>query len=74
VLCPLPRRALQDWLAQLDGLLVVELNHGAQFWRYLRSELDLPAPAHSYARAGGRALEVQELLAALAQLSATAAS
>ena len=57
--------ALPEQLAEaLDGVtrvLVVEQNHGAQFYRYLRSMFDLPGKAASFHRPGPLPLRPGEL-------------
>jgi 2-oxoglutarate ferredoxin oxidoreductase subunit alpha len=53
----------------LDGVrqvLVVEQNHGAQFYRYLRGHFDLPARPTSYHRPGPLPLRPGELHKAIA--------
>ncbi len=52
----------------LDGVtrtLVVEQNHGAQFYRYLRAVFDLPGKASSFHRPGPLPLRPGELTAAI---------
>jgi 2-oxoglutarate ferredoxin oxidoreductase subunit alpha len=54
--------------AALDGVsrvLVVELNHGAQLYRYLRSMYDLPGKTASYHRPGPLPLRPGELAAVI---------
>jgi 2-oxoglutarate ferredoxin oxidoreductase subunit alpha len=68
-LYPLPLAPLTVWLTTLDELFVPELNHSGQFWRYLRSQLDVPVPATPYHRAGGRAFAVEELLEKYSEIS-----
>jgi len=54
--------------AALDGVtrtLVVEQNHGAQFYRYLRAVFDLPGKPSSFHRPGPLPLRPGELTAAL---------
>ncbi len=52
LLAPLPKH---DLLTQLQGctqILVIEQNHSAQLFHYLRGQLDFAAPVTSYAVAG----------------------
>jgi len=54
----------------LDGvrhLMVIEQNHGAQFWRYLRGNYDLPAKPASYHRPGPLPLRPGELHQAISE-------
>jgi 2-oxoglutarate ferredoxin oxidoreductase subunit alpha len=54
----------------LDGvrhLMVIEQNHGAQFWRYLRGHYDLPAKPASYHRPGPLPLRPGELHQAISE-------
>lgn len=56
----------------LDGVskvLVVEQNHGAQFYRYLRSMYDLPGKPESFSRPGPLPLRPGELADALLEWS-----
>lgn len=56
--------------AALEGVqrvMVVEQNHGAQFYRYLRAYFDLPGKPASYHRPGPLPLRPGELLQALTE-------
>jgi 2-oxoglutarate ferredoxin oxidoreductase subunit alpha len=58
----------QQMAAALEGarrVIVVEQNHGAQLYRYLRAWYDFPAPPASYHRPGPLPLRPGELLTAL---------
>jgi 2-oxoglutarate ferredoxin oxidoreductase subunit alpha len=58
----------QHMAAALQGakrIIVVEQNHGAQLYRYLRAWYDFPAPPSSYHRPGPLPLRPAELLTAL---------
>ncbi len=58
----------QQMAAALKGarrVIVVEQNHGAQLYRYLRAWYDFPAPPASYHRPGPLPLRPAELLSAL---------
>ena len=58
----------ERFAAALDGVhqvLVVEQNHGAQLFRYLRGHLDLPPKPASFHRAGPLPLRPGELHRAL---------
>jgi 2-oxoglutarate ferredoxin oxidoreductase subunit alpha len=60
--------------AALDGaarVLVVEQNHGAQLYRYLRSGFDFPCPARSFHRPGPLPLKPGEITAAILEWSRT---
>ena len=65
---PLPCR-LTRFVDSLDKLLVVEMNYSAQFYHYLRSQIDLPSATESYARAGGLPFGRTELSAPIAELA-----
>jgi 2-oxoglutarate ferredoxin oxidoreductase subunit alpha len=60
----LPER-LAEALAGVKQVMVVEQNHGAQLYRYLRSVHDLPGRPASFHRPGPLPLRPAELTAAL---------
>jgi 2-oxoglutarate ferredoxin oxidoreductase subunit alpha len=60
----LPER-LNAALAGVKRVIVVEQNHGAQFYRYLRAHFDIPVPLATYHRPGPLPLRPGELLTAL---------
>jgi 2-oxoglutarate ferredoxin oxidoreductase subunit alpha len=60
----LPERLAQA-LAGVTRVLVVEQNHGAQLYRYLRAMFDLPARPASFHRPGPLPLRPAELTAAI---------
>jgi 2-oxoglutarate ferredoxin oxidoreductase subunit alpha len=71
VLYPFPKKEFEDFLRGLKRVLVVELSYSAQFYKYLRTFLDLPeARTHIYKRSGGKNLTVAELDAEIAKLFA----
>jgi 2-oxoglutarate ferredoxin oxidoreductase subunit alpha len=63
--------AMPEKLAQaLEGVrhvMIIEQNHGAQFYRYLRGHFDLPAKPASYHRPGPLPLRPGELHQAITQ-------
>ena len=62
-----PTRA-EQMTAALQGakrIIVVEQNHGAQLYRYLRAYYDFPAPPATYHRPGPLPLRPGELMTAL---------
>lgn len=61
LLAPLPVAELQDALAGCNRVVVVEQNHSAQLFHYLRSQLDIAGEMVSYARPGPVPLSPQEL-------------
>ncbi len=67
VLNPVPREKLQDFVDSVDQLIILELSYGAQFYRYLRAELNLPANTISYARSGGKPFGFREVYDFVAQ-------
>lgn len=69
ILMPLPVEELQWFIDSCERLLVVELSYSAQFYRYLRSSVDLPSgKTEVYARSGGKTLTVAEVLRAAKRL------
>ena len=67
----LPER-LNAALAGVKRVIVVEQNHGAQFYRYLRAWFDIPVPMASYHRPGPLPLRPGELTQALIDWRASA--
>ena len=69
LLSPLPVAAIEAALADCDSLFVIEQNHGAQLFTYLRGELGLQNTVHSIARPGpvplGKTVIVQAVEEAL---------
>jgi len=62
VLYPFPKRDFEEFLAQVGELLVVELSYTAQFYKYLRTFLNLPeGRTHVFKRSGGKNLTVAEV-------------
>lgn len=60
LLHPLPH-SVESFLGSLDKLLVIEMSYSGQFYRYLRSQVDLPEKTEVYCRAGGRPFTKKEL-------------
>ena len=60
---PFPKRDFDRFLEQVDELLVIELSYTAQFYKYLRTFMDLPANTRVFKRSGGKELTVAEVLA-----------
>lgn len=60
LLHPLPRR-VESFIGSLEKLLVIEMSYSGQFYRYLRSQVDLPEKTEVYCRAGGRPFTKKEL-------------
>jgi 2-oxoglutarate ferredoxin oxidoreductase subunit alpha len=63
LLAPLQVQRLEAALAGVRQVLVVEQNHGAQLYRYLRSMMDLPARKASFHRPGPLPLRPGEVAA-----------
>lgn len=57
---PLPDR-VRHFVESIEKLLVIEMNYSGQFYRYLRSQVDVPVKTKVYARAGGRPFSKKEL-------------
>ena len=63
ILMPLPAAEIEKFVASSKELLVVELTFAAQFYKYLRAEIDLPRDrTRVYARSGGKNLTVIEVI------------
>lgn len=59
---PFPKKELEEFLASVDRVLVVELSFAAQFYKYLRTFIDLPkGRTHLYKRSGVKHLSVSEV-------------
>ena len=65
LLAPARPEQMAAALQGVSRVIVVEQNHGAQLYRYLRAWYDFPAPPASYHRPGPLPLRPAELLAAL---------
>lgn len=61
LLAPVQPERLARALDGVRHLMVIEQNHGAQFWRYLRGNYDLPVKPASYHRPGPLPLRPGEL-------------
>ncbi len=67
LLAPVQPARYAEALAGVSQVLVVEQNHGAQLYRYLRAMIDLPGRPASFHRPGPLPLRPAELTAAIAQ-------
>jgi 2-oxoglutarate/2-oxoacid ferredoxin oxidoreductase subunit alpha len=65
LLAPAQPARLDRALEGVARVLVVEQNHGAQFYRYLRSIYDLPGKPASFHRPGPLPLRPAELVDAI---------
>jgi 2-oxoglutarate ferredoxin oxidoreductase subunit alpha len=65
LIAPAQPERLAHALAGIERVLVVEQNHGAQFYRYLRSMYDLPGKPASFHRPGPLPLRPAELVDAI---------
>lgn len=62
VIYPFPKRDFEEFLAQIGELLIVELSYTAQFYKYLRTFLNLPeGHTHVFKRSGGKNLTIAEV-------------
>ena len=62
VLYPFPKKEFEEFLASVGELLIVELSYTAQFYKYLRTFLDLPGGrTHVFKRSGGKDLTMAEV-------------
>ena len=71
MLYPFPKKDFEQFLASVGRLLVVELSYTAQFYRYLRSFLDLPHETRVYKRSGGKPLTASEVEESMSRLFET---
>ncbi|HUP46379.1 MAG TPA: 2-oxoacid:acceptor oxidoreductase subunit alpha [Thermoanaerobaculia bacterium] len=62
MIMPLPAREIEAFLASCAQILVMELSYSKQFYRYLKTEIDLPRETQVYARSGGKLLSVSEIV------------
>ncbi len=70
---PFPKREVQEFLANIDELLIVELSYTAQFYKYLRTFLDLPeGRTHVFKRSGGKELTRAEVTEQIERVRAAA--
>ncbi len=69
LLAPTQPEQMAAALQGVKRVIVVEQNHGAQLYRYLRGWYDFPAPPASYHRPGPLPLRPAELLTALMEWS-----
>jgi len=61
-LYPFPKHQFQEFLAGVDEILIVELSYTAQFYKYLRTFMDLPqGRTHVFKRSGGKDLTGDEV-------------
>jgi len=62
LLYPFPYHEFTEYLKTVDNVIVMELSYSAQFYKYLRTFLDLPeARTFVFKRSGGRNLTVGEV-------------
>ncbi len=62
LLYPFPYHEFNEYLKSVDNVVVIELSYSAQFYKYLRTFLDLPeARTFVFKRSGGKNLTVGEV-------------
>ncbi len=62
IIMPFPKNELDQFLASVDQVIIVEQNYTAQFYKYLRSFVDLPAGrTHVYKKSGGATITMAEI-------------
>ena len=75
VLYPFPKHEFEQFLKGIKEFIVMELSFSAQFYKYLRTFLELPeGHTHIFKRSGGKNLtvtEVEELIAQVLPLAKT---
>ena len=69
LIAPIRQKQFEDALAGVSRVLVVEQNHGAQFYRYLRAMVDLPGKPATFHRPGPLPLRPGELADAIHEWS-----
>jgi 2-oxoglutarate ferredoxin oxidoreductase subunit alpha len=75
ILYPFPKQEFEAFLASVGELLVVELSYTAQFYKYLRTFLDLPEErTHVFKRSGGKDLTMAEVTGEIEKVRAGAAA
>ncbi len=67
-LAPLPGVEIQRFVDRLNALLIVELSHQGQFYRYLRSEVALPERTWVTKRTGAAPFKVHEIVQAIEEV------
>ena len=70
LLAPLQVESLSSALAGAARVIVVEQNHSAQLFQYLRGQMDFPQHLHSYAQAGPVPLNAQQIAQYVLEVSA----
>jgi 2-oxoglutarate ferredoxin oxidoreductase subunit alpha len=70
LIAPIDAARVAAALAGVERVLVVEQNHGAQFYRYLRAMLDLPGKPSTFHRPGPLPLRPGELVDVILEWSA----
>ena len=70
LLAPLQVGALASALDQASHVVVVEQNHSAQLFHYLRGQMDFMQPLHSYAEAGPVPLHAGKIAEFIAEVTA----
>ncbi len=68
IIYPIPEARLKEFLKPIKKLLVAEVSYSGQFYRYLRSFLDLPEETYSLARPGGTPLDMVEVYGKLMEM------
>jgi 2-oxoglutarate ferredoxin oxidoreductase subunit alpha len=69
IIMPFPKNELEQFIASCDQILIVEQNYTAQFYKYLRSFVDLPAGrTHVYKKSGGRPMTMVEIEAEMLKI------
>ncbi len=61
VLYPFPRHEFEEYLKTVKDVVVIELSYSAQFYKYLKTFLDLPENTFIFKRSGGKNLTVAEV-------------
>ena len=69
LLNPIPEEVYREFFTSVQAGLVVELSHQGQFYRLLRSFIDVPHSVRPFARSGANPFQPKEIVQHLAQLA-----
>jgi pyruvate/2-oxoacid:ferredoxin oxidoreductase alpha subunit len=58
---PFPVKALEEFVASVKQVLVIEISYAAQFTKYLRTFTTFPENTILFKRSGGRNLGISEV-------------
>lgn len=70
VLYPFPQHEFEEYLKDVRDVIVMELSYSAQFYKYLKTFLQLPPNTFLFKRSGGKNLTVAEVEERIARVQA----